>query len=339
MCPLRRRWLALLIATVICLLDAGHSSGQDTSRLRYIPSSDEIAQFFHGELSVGNAASAYDRDLHFMGEQPLTETTAGQPSEVYRLLVETRPDNIPIVIRLSIGVEGTGQLIAKVAQNAGSPDVLTMDKTTEISHADVDQFLQLLTSSAFWSMPVKQPLDPLHVVLGGADWLFEGETGGVYHVVVRSTPYFSSIEPVAMFLVDVAKIDLASASGAAQRSFDTPGCRKIENLMPNLQLREQVRVVGTIQGQRNSPLENSRVELRDYNSHRKQTAVRMVWTDNQGRFDLGLVPPGKYRLLASPDQQFSQPSTLDCQSGNSCELRIKLVENPPDEIFSLCPIR
>jgi hypothetical protein len=68
-------------------------------------------------------------------------------------------------------------------------------------------------------------------------------------------------------------------------------------------------------------------------------SVRVVSTDGAGHFDLGIVKPGKYRLLASPNRGFKQPSTLQCQDGDMCELKITLVLNPSDMPAASCPIR
>jgi len=120
---------------------------------------------------------------------------------------------------------------------------------------------------------------------------------------------------------------------------DPDYCYKIEKIHPNLELRNQVHVVGTLQDQSGAPFVGSRVELRKYFSQRKQVSLRVIATDNTGHFDLGIVQPGKYRLLASPNREFKQPSTLQCQTGDMCELKIVLILNPTDMPDLPCPIR
>jgi hypothetical protein len=114
-------------------------------------------------------------------------------------------------------------------------------------------------------------------------------------------------------------------------------CYQVERIYPNLELRDQVHVVGTIRDQTTAPFINSRVEVRKYVSQRKQESV--VTTDGAGHFDLGNVKSGKYRLLASPHRGFKQPSKLQCQNGDECKLEITLVVNPTDMPDSPCPIR
>jgi hypothetical protein len=104
-------------------------------------------------------------------------------------------------------------------------------------------------------------------------------------------------------------------------------------------LRDRVHVVGTIRDQTAAPLTSSRVELRRYISERKQVSVRVVSTDGNGHFDLGIVKSGKYRLLVSPHRVFKQPAELKCQNGNTCDLKITLISNPTDMPDAPCPIR
>jgi hypothetical protein len=116
-------------------------------------------------------------------------------------------------------------------------------------------------------------------------------------------------------------------------------CYDVEKIGPNLKLRDQVHIVGTIRDQTTAPFKSSRVELRNYVSQRKQVSVGVVSTDDEGHFDLGNVKPGKYRLLASPSRAFQQPSILRCQNGPECDLKITLIVNATDQPESICPIR
>ena len=119
---------------------------------------------------------------------------------------------------------------------------------------------------------------------------------------------------------------------------DPDYCYEVKKIRPNLELRDQVRVVGTIRDQTTAPLMSSRVELRRYISQRKQVSVRIVSTDGNGDFNLGIVKSGKYRLLASPHRGFKQPSQLKCQNRNTCDLNITLILNPTDMPGAPCPI-
>ena len=116
-------------------------------------------------------------------------------------------------------------------------------------------------------------------------------------------------------------------------------CYKVEKIRPNLKLSKPTQISGTISDQALAPLPNSRVELRKYISERNQLSVEVVSTDAAGHFDLGLVKPGEYRLLASPLRAFAQPAKLLCPPDAPCDLKIVLAATPTDQPTSVCPIR
>jgi hypothetical protein len=205
----------VMIAPVIAVLGVGHSHGQDAFRLRYIPSPDDIAQFFQGQLSGSDhVATTYCRILHLMGEKPLVVAKSPQAPQIFRMVVETRPYNVPVVVRLTIGPDGVGEVVSKVAQSARFPDVLTVNRAAAVSSANVNEFLKLLTDSGFWLKPVQAPLDSEHVVMGEPGWMLEGNNEGSYHVLWRNTSGLTSLREAVMFLVvNIGKVDLASTAG------------------------------------------------------------------------------------------------------------------------------
>jgi len=120
---------------------------------------------------------------------------------------------------------------------------------------------------------------------------------------------------------------------------DKDYCYKIETIRPNLELQEPTRILGRVTDIMGAPLMKSRVELRKYISQRKQMTVKVTTTDEKGYFDLGTAAAGKFRLLASANRGFKQPTDLKCPIGNTCELNIALQVNPTDQCDSVCPIR
>lgn len=116
-------------------------------------------------------------------------------------------------------------------------------------------------------------------------------------------------------------------------------CEEVERIKPNLILKEQTRLSGRITDQTAAPFQQSVVELRRYFSAAKQVPLKRVKTDADGVFDLGLVGPGEFRLLASPTRAFRQPDSLVCRGGGGCHLDIALKVNPTDMPESTCPIR
>jgi hypothetical protein len=211
----RRETLAIAFMSVISLLGPAESRAQDVDRLRYVPPPQEIFQFFQGNLGPNNGrplAVGYARYLHLMREKPLAETAGPQGAQVYRLLLETRPYNIPVVVRLSILPDGTGQAVGKISHSSRFADRLTANKTIRVSHADVEQFLKLSANWGFWSMPVLERVETTRVRLGGIGWMLEGEKEGSYHVVCRGDANLTSLTGAALFLVNLSKLDLASTT-------------------------------------------------------------------------------------------------------------------------------
>jgi|GEM_PF-5389207 len=115
-------------------------------------------------------------------------------------------------------------------------------------------------------------------------------------------------------------------------------CQKLEKIRPNLILDSHATISGKITDKFGVPLENSKVELRQYINASDQTSVTVVRTDSSGRFSLGEIKRGKYRLLASPNRAFRQPELLRC-SGGSCDFPIKLQVKSTDGPDSACPVR
>lgn len=119
---------------------------------------------------------------------------------------------------------------------------------------------------------------------------------------------------------------------------DSNFCEKAEHLIPNLRVTEIASISGSLVDDMGAPFKTSRVELRTYISAKQQSSVKTVITDERGRFDLGGVEPGQYRLLASATRAFAQPQTLTC-AAKECNFDIKLHVNPTDLSTSVCPVR
>lgn len=115
-------------------------------------------------------------------------------------------------------------------------------------------------------------------------------------------------------------------------------CASVEPLRPNLVLTGETTVQGRVTDQTRAPQKNSAVELRRFISESKQERIKKLSTDADGKFDLGTVKRGEYRLLLSPSRGFKQPEKLECSSGN-CTLDEVLIVNPTDQLASSCPIR
>ncbi|MGA2218807.1 MAG: carboxypeptidase-like regulatory domain-containing protein [Terracidiphilus sp.] len=118
-----------------------------------------------------------------------------------------------------------------------------------------------------------------------------------------------------------------------------PYCERAERIKPNLVLTENLELEGRIRNPNGDPLQGSTVELRLFESENKQTFVNKVTTDDDGYFNLGLVPKGKYRLLASSTRAFKQVDKLECGEGSQCTLPIVLEAERPNSPLAQCPVR
>jgi len=187
------------------------SQGQGQPRAR---GPDENPQFFPSEVFGSNRsilARAYSWYLRSMAEKPLSEYVSPECPQVYRMLVETRPYNAPVVVRLWIRTDGVSGLVAKVGRDGGHPQILTVSKTIDPSPVGVHTFLQLLGEADFWSMPSQKPFDIHHVVMGEAGWMLEGTREGSYHLVHRVTSELGPLKDSLNFLVtSPANLDLGS---------------------------------------------------------------------------------------------------------------------------------
>jgi hypothetical protein len=210
----RRIWL-----TVILLLGTGFIANslcsQDADGLRHVPSSSEIAAFFHGELTETNhpALAKYNaRYLLVMGERPLSDGVGLSVPQIYRMVVETRPHGMPLAVRLSIKADGSGEAVVKVTQNPRLSDTLTVNRTEVVSRENVDAFLKLLVTASFWSEPVVEQIDlskPVRMGTMAAGGILEGAKEGSYHVVCRSIEPHASLTNAVMFLAkNIGKLDL-----------------------------------------------------------------------------------------------------------------------------------
>ena len=127
------------------------------------------------------------------------------------------------------------------------------------------------------------------------------------------------------------------AEGGVSRA--TPEyCSQVEPIHPNFTPAEDVLVRGRITDQTTAPFQNSPIELRRSVSEHKQVTMKKISTDADGRFDLGLVKHGDYRLLLSPHRGFKQPEKLECLSSR-CVLDTVLIVSPTDQLAGACPIR
>jgi len=119
--------------------------------------------------------------------------------------------------------------------------------------------------------------------------------------------------------------------------WDNPCYR--EKVEPNLELKVKQHLTGELKDQSGAPFVQSRILLRRFRDKEKFTTFKEVFTDDEGRYDFGMVRPGKYRFLPSPSRAFKQPKQVHCIEGKTCKLNLVLEANPTDQAFVNCPIQ
>ena len=111
---------------------------------------------------------------------------------------------LPLIVRLEIRPDGTGELAAKAEKSMWQPGTLSVNRTAEVSKPEVDKFLMLVEQANFWSIPTDEFFvenqrraaetaatgrrRALVREMGGVDWDLEGATGAGYHLVSRKFP-------------------------------------------------------------------------------------------------------------------------------------------------------
>ncbi len=112
-----------------------------------------------------------------------------------------------------------------------------------------------------------------------------------------------------------------------------------EKIQPNLELRVKQHVTGKLRDESGAPFVQSRILIEKFRDEEKFTTFKEVVTDDQGRFDFGVVSPGKYRFLPSPSRAFRQPKRVICDEGEVCKLNLTRVASSTDQAFINCPIQ
>jgi hypothetical protein len=152
-----------------------------------------------------------------MGERPLSELVDQEHPQVYRMLVIPRLSS-PVVVRLSVEADGTGKLVAKIGQGELEPSPLTLNRTTSVSEAEIDDLRRLINQADFWSMPTQaEVLDRrtgkklLSKWMGDSSWMLEAITERGYHLVDRGGHELGPLNnPLNFLLVTLAQVDLRS---------------------------------------------------------------------------------------------------------------------------------
>ena len=117
-----------------------------------------------------------------------------------------------------------------------------------------------------------------------------------------------------------------------------------EIVTPNLTIAKPVKLIGSLSDTTGAPIQYNKTIIQVRNL-KKDSVLSSAVLDELGRFDLGIVPVGNYRLVAfrmegkraSRLPLFDQPKPVSCSSENECKLEIVLALHGTDQPFEFCP--
>jgi hypothetical protein len=109
-----------------------------------------------------------------------------------------------------------------------------------------------------------------------------------------------------------------------------------ETVHPNFSVTQRATVSGAAVDLSYAPFADQKIQLK-----RNDRVVLTRTTDSAGRFTLGKLPRGKYRLLFGDNREWLQPKRLECAQ-NKCELEVLVGLKPTDsDYFNAlgCPVK
>ncbi len=173
-----------------------------------LPPSDEDRQFYYSgsfgpRLGGVDMARVHSCHLRLMKEHPLAQHLNHGEGQVFRLMVWPAYQ-LPLIVRLKVKPDGTGELVAKAEKSLLEPGTLLVNRTAEVSKSEVAKFIFLLQQAEFWSMHTDEfyaenqrlaaeasangVRRAMRHTMGGVSWNLEGVMGVTYHLVLRTSP-------------------------------------------------------------------------------------------------------------------------------------------------------
>jgi hypothetical protein len=117
-----------------------------------------------------------------------------------------------------------------------------------------------------------------------------------------------------------------------------------EKVSPNLTIANPVKLTGALYDATGEPIRFNRTVIQVRDAENNKVLLSAV-LDEEGRFDLGTVPAGRFRLIAMWEKEhevarlplFDQPKPVSCSGENGCHLQIVLALHGTDQRFESCP--
>jgi hypothetical protein len=199
----RRLGLTLLLTVALSGSEPGTFPPDENPR--YFP----VGVFANGGLDGSDRARWYARQLRGLQEPSLSENPPPVAETVYRF-TWLRTFDHPIAVRITVHANGTGTLTAKMADGAGGyePGKLIANSNREIGVEEVRHLLTLIDAMGFWQVSPEPP-PPMAFNVDGAQWILEGRTPSIYHVIDRWSPRKGPFRRLGLYLaISLAGLDV-----------------------------------------------------------------------------------------------------------------------------------
>jgi hypothetical protein len=138
-----------------------------------------------------------------MGEPSLSDVS-DQETRAYRFLYLHSMRSEPIVVRISIRPDGTGEVTTKVLRYRDDckRGKLTKNKKRDVPKKAVDSLLKKIEEAGFWRLPTNDS----RIGLDGSSWIVEGVNDGNYHAVNRWSPEKGTYKRLGMEFLKVGRV-------------------------------------------------------------------------------------------------------------------------------------
>jgi hypothetical protein len=147
---------------------------------------------------------------------------------------------------------------------------------------------------------------------------------------------------IAVVLLLLILPGMVSYAQESSQDSDEVRCEKFlknESIAPNLKLKATTHITGSLNDNNRQVLKDWPIELRQWKSRKRQIPVKVLRTNEAGRFDLGLIGPGEYRLIAAPDRNWEQIRMVECVGPGDCSMNLLLYPAEGKKAGENCPVQ
>jgi hypothetical protein len=111
----------------------------------------------------------------------------------------------PISIRLIVNEDESGILYVKMSNGKGGyePGTIVINERKDLLKQTVASFINTIENMNFWNLPSTTEQHGFD----GSQWIFEGLSGGEYHVVERWSPESGAIKNLGLMFLKISGLE------------------------------------------------------------------------------------------------------------------------------------